>query len=111
MPPGLTRVRGFEKPQRGSGVDYVLSRGIFRNDVGAAMGARDALQLDPGAAAVTATVNTAAGAGENQLGVRGIHADGKDVGVIDEALVNRFPCGAAIDGFPGKMGCSCVNDL
>ena len=67
MPPGLTGVRRFEESQGGARINHFRSRRVLGNDVRAAVRPGYALQLDPGAPALFAAVDSAASAGKDQF--------------------------------------------
>src|ERR1700691_3848121 len=49
--PGFAAIGGFEQPERRSGVNGVRAARVLSDDVRAPVGARNALDLDPGLAA------------------------------------------------------------
>jgi hypothetical protein len=72
---------------------------------------RDAAQLGPQLAAVFAAIDSAARAGENQLRVFRIHADGENVGIVNQSRGDRLPVRAAIHGLPGQVRRSGVDGI
>jgi len=103
MPPGFAAIGRFEEPQCRARENGVGMARVLGDDMRAAMGSWDALDLDPSLASGLAQINTAAGAGEDHLRVVRIHADGKDIRIVNQSGGDGLPIRAAIQGLPGQM--------
>src|SRR5581483_3232319 len=94
-----------------AGINNGGIRGVLLEHTGAARRIRNALDFAKAMARVVALINTGAGAGVNHDRIGAVHDDRKDVGIVDDAVVDRSPGSAAVVGFPRQVPGTGVDDI
>ena len=102
-PPGraavLARPEALGRPR----VERVGPEGMEGEGAGPAAARRDAADLGPALGGVAGAVDAAAGGGVDHVGQAAVDGQGHDVGVVDDAGVDRAPVAAAVPRLPGQV--------
>src|ERR1700736_4634561 len=77
----------------------------------AAVGAWYADELMPRVAGIVAAIDAATSAREDQFRVGRVHMDRKNIGVVDEPVMDGAPACAAIYGFPGEVRSAGIDNV
>ena len=109
--PFTAGVSGTVEALGSAGVDDFTMTRILHEHAGTPSRGGYALNLVENFAAVFTFIDAGTGAGIDNTGAFGIEDDRKDVGVVDDPLLDIVPVGAVVSGLPGQMPGSCVNDF
>src|SRR3984957_16257047 len=109
--PSRAPFRLFPEPVGGAGIERVRAARIESNHERSLRRIGDALNALPMRTGIIAAIDPRASAGEHLLRIRWVHRKAEHVGIVDHAFVNGGPVAATVNGFPGKMKRSGVDDL
>ena len=109
--PGLAQIHRLPQTFGGSGVDDVFVGGILLQHARTARRERNALDLGELLARAHALVDARACAGKNVRGIGVVDDDRKHIGIVDHALVDVLPVGAAIGSLPREVPRAGVHDV
>ena len=105
--PGVSTISGAQKAFRSSGKnDFGFGR-LDSHKV-SSEGTWGGIQFGPPRGFILAGVNSAAGTGKDAGRLFGVHVDAENIGIVQHALMYRFPGGTTVAGSPGEMSSSGV---